>query len=73
MAVGRKLLSTLIGLLLAFSPPGFGQRPQSAPLVLEGGNLIDGTGAGVKPDPVIVIEGDRIRQVGPRGTLQYPA
>lgn len=44
-----------------------------AALVIEGGTLIDGTGAAPVPDTAIVIEGDRITLVGKRGAVAYPA
>ena len=40
--------------------------------VIEGGTLIDGTGAPPLADAVVVIEGDRIRGVGRQGSVQYP-
>jgi imidazolonepropionase-like amidohydrolase len=41
--------------------------------VLTGGTIWDGTGASTLPDAVLVIEGDRISQVGPRSTVSVPA
>jgi len=42
-------------------------------LVLEGGTLIDGTGRAPITDPVIVVEGNRIKAVGKRGQVAIPA
>ncbi len=41
-------------------------------LALVNGNLIDGTGADLVRDAVIVIEAGHIRAVGPRGQVQIP-
>jgi len=46
---------------------------QNNVLVIEGGTLIDGTGRAPVPDSVVVIEGSRIRSVGTRGSVSYPA
>ncbi len=48
-------------------------RAQNQTLVLEGGTLIDGTGRAPISNAVIVIEGSRIRAVGSRGQVSYPA
>ena len=50
--------------------PAWGQNNV---LVIEGGTLIDGTGRAPVPDSVVVIEGSRIRSVGTRGSVPYPA
>ena len=41
-------------------------------LVLLGGTVIDGTGAAPIKDAAIVIEGERLRYVGPRAGAQWP-
>ena len=46
---------------------------QQPALVLEGGTLIDGTGRPAVADAVVVVDGARIKAVGTRGRLQYPA
>jgi len=46
---------------------------QNNVLVIEGGTLIDGTGRAPVPDSVVVIEGQRIRSVGTRGSVTIPA
>lgn len=48
-------------------------RAQDQILVLEGGTLIDGTGRSPIRNAVIVIEGSRIKAVGARGQVSYPA
>ena len=45
---------------------------QSPALVVEGGTLIDGTGAAPLRDAVVVIEGNRITAVGQKETVSYP-
>lgn len=45
---------------------------QESVLVLDGGTLIDGTGADPIPDAVVVVEDGRIRAVGPRGSVRVP-
>ena len=46
---------------------------QERMLVLEGGTLIDGTGRSPVADAVVVVEGARIKAVGARGQVSYPA
>ena len=59
-------------LIAAFLSP-LQARAQNQTLVLEGGTLIDGTGRNPISDAVIVIEGSRIKAVGSRGRVPYPA
>ena len=40
-----------------------------APLIIQGGMLIDGTGRAPLDDAVIVVEGERIKSVGKRGEI----
>jgi imidazolonepropionase-like amidohydrolase len=50
------------------------QQQSSSPIkVIRGGRLIDGTGRAVMPDPVLVIEGKRIKAVGQKGRVEEPA
>ena len=46
---------------------------QNRTLVIEGGTLIDGTGRTPVTDSVIVIEDSRIKAVGTKGVVPYPA
>ena len=46
---------------------------QNRTLVIEGGTLIDGTGRTPVTDSVIVIEDSRIKAVGTKGVVSYPA
>ena len=50
--------------------PAWGQNET---LVIEGGTLIDGTGRNPVRDAVVVIEGSRIKAVGTKGSVSYPA
>ncbi|MEE8177863.1 MAG: amidohydrolase family protein, partial [Acidobacteriota bacterium] len=60
--------------LLCFIPlPIEAQGTQSAPLVIEGGTLIDGTGGEPIRDALIVIRGNRIETVSRKGQANYPA
>jgi imidazolonepropionase-like amidohydrolase len=58
----------IAGLLGPLAAPAHSQT-----LVLEGGTLIDGTGQAPVTDAVIVVEGARIKAVGSRGQVSYPA
>jgi imidazolonepropionase-like amidohydrolase len=50
-----------------------GVTAQQRPLVLEGGTLIDGTGKAPMANAVIVVDGNRIKTVGVKGQVSYPA
>ena len=45
---------------------------RKGPLVISGATLIDGTGSAPVTDAVVVIEGDRIKAVGPRDKIVIP-
>jgi imidazolonepropionase-like amidohydrolase len=47
-------------------------RKQKGALVLDGGTLIDGTGAAPVADSVVIIERDRILAAGPRSRVKIP-
>src|SRR5688572_24425726 len=66
----RLPFSLVLVLVLGFPPFVAGQGQV---LVLEGGMLIDGTGRAPVEDSVIVIEGSRIKAVGAKKSLSYPA
>jgi imidazolonepropionase-like amidohydrolase len=59
----------LIGVVLGMAAG----TAQDRVLVLEGGTLIDGTGRPPVADAVVVVEGQRIKAVGVRGQVSYPA
>jgi imidazolonepropionase-like amidohydrolase len=46
---------------------------QTQAIVIEGGRLIDGSGAAPLENAVVVIEGSRITSAGPKGSVTYPA
>ena len=47
-------------------------KPTSEPTAVLGATLIDGTGRDPVSNAAILIEGGRIRAVGPRGTVEVP-
>jgi len=47
-------------------------NPSTAVLVIEGGTLIDGTGRPPAPGTTILIEGNRIREIGKQGEITTP-
>jgi hypothetical protein len=49
------------------------EAQQAGALVIQGGTLIDGTGVAPAPNTVVVIQGNRIAQVGRVGQVQVPA
>jgi imidazolonepropionase-like amidohydrolase len=51
----------------------FNAAAQERVLVLDGGTLIDGTGRSPVSNAAIVVEGTRIKAVGVRGQISYPA
>jgi imidazolonepropionase-like amidohydrolase len=61
-------LALIIGGLLS----GSQLNAQGQPLVIEGGTLIDGTGSIPIRNPVIVIEGNRIKAIGVKGEVTIP-
>jgi imidazolonepropionase-like amidohydrolase len=58
----------VLALTLAAAPAA-----QSTVTAITGATLIDGTGAGPVVDAVVVIDGDRIRAIGPRASVPVPA
>src|ERR1700722_15020969 len=70
----RKLRYGLAGLLIwACAAYTLAQTQQPAALVVEGGTLIDGTGAPSVPNAVVVIQGNKITNVSRKGQISYPA
>ncbi|SVE45744.1 uncharacterized protein METZ01_LOCUS498598, partial [marine metagenome] len=67
----------LLGSCLLFFSGGTAQsdllaQTVSPPLVIKGGALIDGNGGGPLIDAVVVIEGNRITNVGQADEVSYP-
>jgi len=59
--------------LAALLVAGSQGRAQNQTLVVEGGTLIDGNGRAPVPNAVVVIEGNRIKAIGTKGQVKYPA
>jgi len=69
LTVTATVLAIALGLSLDSPGPRVqAQAGQPAVLVIDGGTLIDGTGGPSVPDVQVVMEGDRIRSIGRRGT-----
>ncbi len=58
--------------LFSINGGGSEQAHQPAALVIEGGTLIDGTGGAPVRDSVIIIQGNKIANVGRKGQATYP-
>jgi len=67
----RKL--SLLLLIFTLAPGVIGQSPQKETVLIKAGKLIDVRAGRVLNDQAILIEGDRIKQVGASGTVQAPA
>jgi imidazolonepropionase-like amidohydrolase len=65
------ILSLIVIVLFITSSARLGAQGQT--LIIEGGTLIDGTGKNAAPNSAIIIEGNRIKAVGRKGDLSYPA
>ena len=69
MIRNRTLRLGFLDCLLQASLPLWAQR---GTLVIEGATLIDGTGREPLRDAVIVVEGERIKALGPKGQVTAP-
>jgi imidazolonepropionase-like amidohydrolase len=69
------LILTLMCELLTLSASGQGTFPplRDAFIAIEDATLIDGTGAAPAPGVTILIEENRIRQIGPSGQVRIPS
>lgn len=66
------LFAFVIFLLISIYPL-HAQAPQPAPLVIDGGTLIDGNGGAPVRDAVIIVRGNQIESVSRKGQASYPA
>ncbi len=62
-----------LGLTLLFAFPLWGQSTDRSVIAIEGGTLIDGTGSAPLSGVTILIEGNRIREIGRQGELTPPS
>ncbi len=73
----RKKGPALVAFALALALPslaGAAEKPAGEPVTaLVGGTLIDGTGAAPAPDVVVLIQGAKIKAVGPAASVKVPA
>jgi Amidohydrolase family len=68
-----KCLDTIVLIfMLVWLSPARSAAQNAAPLVIQGGPLIDATGRPPLEDAVIVIEGNRFKAVGKRGEVAVP-
>ena len=73
----RIVLSTASAIVLATviarsGPAAQTSRPAGGPIAIVGARLIDGTGTAPVDDAVVLVQRDRIRAAGARGTVQIP-
>ncbi len=62
-----------IGLLFLFPAISSSARAQAKPvLAIAGAQVVDGTSAPPIPDGVVIVEGNRLRAVGPRSEIDIP-
>ena len=66
------LCCTLLAFAIQWLTPIVATAQTPAPLVIQGGTLIDATGREPIEDAVIVVEGERIKAVGKRGAIAIP-
>ena len=65
--------TSLVLFLCLIAAITFSAAPQSGPLtIIDHATIIDGTGNSALKDGAIVIQGERIQQIGPRGTIKPP-
>ena len=71
----RRLAGYIVVAAIAacLSSAGCAASGQTQALVIEGGTLIDGSGAAPLENAVVVIEGSRITAVGAKASVTYPA
>jgi hypothetical protein len=59
-------------LIVSFAPCRFVNAQSPNTIVLKGATVIDGTGRAPSKDAVILIEGNRIKQIGPKSRIVVP-
>jgi imidazolonepropionase-like amidohydrolase len=69
---GTVLSITFLASAQTFGPQAPPYKPVR-PIAIVGGLLIDATGSPPKPDQTVVIQGERIAEVGPMETVKLPA
>jgi hypothetical protein len=57
-------------LILALVTPSAQAQRRNATLIINGGTLIDGTGAPPVPDAAVVVSGNRIAEAGPSSKIK---
>ena len=62
-----------VGLVLFCACAVWGQSTDDSPIAIEGATLIDGTGSPPLEGMTVLIEGNRIREIGRQGELTPPA
>lgn len=67
---GTAALLLILAVVCGLAPLGAQSQPA---LLIEGGTLIDGTGAAPMPRSAILIEEGRIRRIGGQGSIKAPA
>src|ERR1051326_6574393 len=74
MAANRKILQVAVCLILSIGSVSFAQlKSRTQTLVLTHVSVIDATGAPVKTDMTVVINGDRITKIGTSQTISPPS
>jgi imidazolonepropionase-like amidohydrolase len=69
----RAALAALLAAGVVVAAAQAGRQPQTTPLALVGGSLIDGTGGAIVRNSVVLIRGERIERVGTTATLPVPS
>ena len=69
----RRMIIRPLSLLLLIISATFVYTQSQYPIVFSGVTVIDATGSPAKPNMTVVVEGDRITQIGPRNKVKIPA
>jgi len=68
-----RFLAVVVAMTLAGITPTLVDAQAPAPLVIDGGTLIDGNGGTPVTDALVIVQGDRISSVSRRGQTPIPA